>query len=228
MATRAERRDTTEAAILAAALKLLAEGGPEALTVRGVARELSLVPSALYRYLRSRDELITALIEHAFNELADTVQAACDALPAEDLRGRWRAFAHAERNWMHANPHAWVLAQGMPIPGYEPDDERLHAPATRIHLMLLRLAADAEAAGWRPSVPDAPQSAIPGLPAMLAAAGVQVSEATAMTGLAAWHLLAGVLYSERFHQAGWDLIDTDRYFEVMVEASERIIFGPRP
>ncbi len=227
MATRAERRDTTETAILNASLSLLSEGGVAALTLRGVARELSMVPSALYRYVRNRDDLITALIVHAFNDLADTVQAASDAVPAEDLRGRWRAFAFSQRTWMLANPHAWDLAQGMPIPDYEPATEQLYGPAIRLHLLLIRLGADAEAAGLRARVPPQDPPAIPGLPGVLAAAGVEISEPTALMGLAAWHLLAGVLYSERFRQAGWDAIDADRYYEVMVGVTEQLIFGPR-
>ena len=55
MATRSERRDNTESAIIDAGLQLLAEGGAEALTIRGLARKLVLVPSALYRYVRNRE-----------------------------------------------------------------------------------------------------------------------------------------------------------------------------
>ncbi len=225
MPTRAERRDTTGTAILTASLKLLSQGGVEALTVRGVARELSMVPSALYRYVRNRDDLLTTLILHAFNDLADTVEAACDAVPADDLRGRWRAFAFSQRAWMHANPHAWILAQGMPIPDYEPSSEELRLPAMRLHLLLIRMGADAEAAGYRSEVPPPSPPVIPGLPQILAAAGAEISEPTAVAGLAAWHLLAGVLYSERFEQAGWDAIDSERYYAVMVQLSERLIFG---
>ena len=61
MPTRAEHRDTTESAIIAAGQRLLAEGGADALTIRGVARELDLVPSALYRYVTKREDLLDLL-----------------------------------------------------------------------------------------------------------------------------------------------------------------------
>ena len=63
MPTRAEHRDTTESAIIAAGQRLLAEGGADALTIRGVARELDLVPSALYRYVTKREDLLDLLVQ---------------------------------------------------------------------------------------------------------------------------------------------------------------------
>lgn len=85
MATRSERRDNTESAIIDAGLQLLAEGGAEALTIRGLARKLVLVPSALYRYVRNRDDLLNLLLTHARADLIEAVQAAHDAVPHHDL-----------------------------------------------------------------------------------------------------------------------------------------------
>lgn len=225
MGTRAERRDTTEAAILQAALKLLAEGGAEVITVRGVARELGLVPSALYRYVRGRDDLISILIAHAFTDLADTVEAAHDAVPAEDLRGRWRAFALTLRRWMLDHPREWMLIQGVPIPGYEPAAGRNYASSSRLHVLLVRLGADAEAAGLRPAVAATTPAVMPGLPLFLDATGLRISPGTALAGLAGWHLLAGALYSEQLRQTGSELVDHDLYYAAMVAASERLVFG---
>lgn len=221
-----QRRDTTLAAIRTAGLRLLAEGGAEALTVRGVARELSLVPSALYRYVRSRDELITMLIDSAAGDLSDTVQVALENSPG-DLRARWRAFAYALRSWMLAHPHEWLLIQGVPIPGYQGAGQRSREVETRVHLMLVRLGADAEAAGLRPAISGGPEHPVmPGLASFLSAAGVRISEETALAGLAGWHLLAGALYAEQLQQAGSELVDHARYYDAMVAASERLLFDP--
>ena len=84
MPTRAEHRDTTESAIIAAGQRLLAEGGADALTIRGVARELDLVPSALYRYVTKREDLLDLLVQHAHADLAASIQAAHDAVPRAD------------------------------------------------------------------------------------------------------------------------------------------------
>ncbi len=223
MGTRAERRDTTEAAILAAGLRLLAEGGSDALTVRGLARELGLAPSALYRYVRSRKDLLNLLLRHAHNELADEIEAAQAALPADDLRGRWRAFAHTLRTWSLTHRHEWLLIQSSVVAGPEPVDDH----TLRLHLILLRLAAAGEAAGLRPAVcrPRA-EPIMPGFPALLAASGLKVSEQTAMAGLAAWHLLDGAIYAELLRLAGMELVDPGAYYAAMVSATELLIFGP--
>lgn len=222
MATRSQRRDDTEAAIIEAGLQLLAEGGAEALTIRGLARKLVLVPSALYRYVRNRGDLLDLLLAHAHADLIHTVRAAHDAVPRDDLRGRWRAFAHSLRSWSLGHRHEWMLIQSIAIAGPGP---QLH-DTFALHVLLLRLGADTEAAGQAPIVlREREESAIPGLAAMLTLAGVNVSEQTVLAGLAAWHLLDGALYAELLQLAGRDLLDADAYFDAMVVATERLLFN---
>ena len=60
------------------------------LSLRAVARDMGMVSSALYRYFASRDELLTALILDAYNDLGATVEAADAAVTDRaNLRGRW-------------------------------------------------------------------------------------------------------------------------------------------
>ena len=223
MGTRAQRRDTTEAAILAAGLRLLAEGGSEALTVRGLARELTLAPSALYRYVHSREDLLALLLGHAYADLADSIQAAHDAVPRADLRGRWRAFAHTLRNWSLAHRHEWILIQSAVVAGPLPFTENTF----RLHLLLIRLGADAERAGILPTI-SAPRDepVIRGLPVLEMMAGVEVREQTMLSGLAAWHLLGGALYAELLGLAGTEMMDADAYYDAMVSATELLLLGP--
>lgn len=224
MPTRSQQRDHTEAAIIEAGLQLLAEGGAEALTIRGLARKLVLVPSALYRYVRDRDDLLNLLLAHAHADLIATVQTAHDAVPRDDLRGRWRAFAHSLRSWSLGHRHEWLLIQSSAISGPGP-----RLPDTYgLHVLLLRLGADAEAAGRVPIRGERHGSAIPGLAAMLALAEVTASEQTVLAGLAAWHLLDGALYAELLQLAGRDLLDADAFFEAMIAETERLVFSPDP
>lgn len=225
MATRAQRRDTTEAAIVAAGLRLLAAGGAEELTIRGLARELDLAPSALYRYVTSRDDLLRLLLAHAHSDLVRTVQAAHDAVPREDVRGRWRAFAYTLRSWSLAHRHEWLLIQRSVIAGTPTFGEETF----RIHLLLIRLGADGEAAGLRPVIAQpGPRPAMPGLPYLLNAAGAEVSEQTALAGLAAWHLLDGAIYSELLELAGTEMLDHDVYYDAMVSATELLLLPAAP
>lgn len=79
-------------AILDSARRQLAEVGPAALSVRAVARDLDMASSATYRYFRSRDELLTALIIEAYDELGEAVEHADGSVPDRaDLAGRWGA-----------------------------------------------------------------------------------------------------------------------------------------
>lgn len=222
MATRAQHRVTTEAAIVDAGLRLLAEGGSDTLTVRGLARELSLAPSALYRYVRSRDELLALLLSHAYADLGATVRAAHDAVPRDDLTSRWRAFAYSLRDWSLGHHHEWLLIQRAVVSGPLPTTENTF----RMHLLLIRLGADAEAAGIFPTI-SAPREepVIRGLPVLTMMAGVEVREQTMLAGLAAWHLLDGALYAELLGLAGRDLMDADAYYEAMVSATERLLLG---
>src|ERR1700753_2568011 len=68
--------------IKAAARRQLASEGAN-LSLRAIARDLGLVSSALYRYFASRDDLLTALILDAYNELGETAETA-DALASAD------------------------------------------------------------------------------------------------------------------------------------------------
>ena len=56
--------------------------GAAGLSVRAVARDLGVVSSAIYRYVRSRDDLLTLLVVDGYDELGDAVDAALAAVPA--------------------------------------------------------------------------------------------------------------------------------------------------
>lgn len=226
MSTRAQRREITERAILDAARGLLVEGGQEALTVRGLARKLNLVPSALYRYVASREELLTILFSHIYADWADFVEAQHDAVPADDLRGRWRAFAVAQRTWAREHPYEWTLINGTPLRDYQVPPTETLTQGIRVHLLLARLGKDVEAAGMRPQIrPDGSPVAMPGLKPFLEAHGVEISEESVLAGVAGWHLLMGALYTEIFGLFGLEMQDPDVYYAAMVSATERMIFG---
>ena len=69
---RARAEITTE--ITAEARRQLAVEGPTGLSLRAVARELGMVSSGIYRYVASRDELLTMLIIEAYDALGATVE----------------------------------------------------------------------------------------------------------------------------------------------------------
>ena len=229
MGKRAEHRETTERAILDASLRLLAEGGAAGLTVRGLARELGMVPSGLYRYAANRDELLTLLIAHAHGDLADHVRDAHDRVAAADLRGRWRAVAHAIREWALDHPQEFALIFGTPVPGYHAPPERTEEPGTRVLMLLARLGADAERTGAQRALGEhfdsaATRGAAPAL-AFTTQAGITLSAPTALAGITAWQLVMGSVLSEQFGYLGHEGLDFAAAFDGVVLAAEQLIFG---
>src|SRR5580704_10948225 len=94
-------RDEMTAEILAVAREHLAREGAAALSLRSIARDLELAPSALYRYFDGRDALITALILAAYESLADEAERAAGEAEAS-LGGdaaRWLLVPQALRAW---------------------------------------------------------------------------------------------------------------------------------
>lgn len=135
-------REQTLRRIKTLALGQLAEGGAGELSLRAIARELNLVSSAIYRYFSSRDELITALIIDAYNDLADILEAAGEGSRRTPAR-RWRETCFALRDWARQEPHRFGLIFGTSIPGYHAPQATV-APAARVYRALSVVGGDAE------------------------------------------------------------------------------------
>src|SRR5262245_17191329 len=112
MGVREENRATIEARILRVGREHLGRCGAAAISLRAVARDLGMVSSGIYRYVESRDELLTRLIVHAYTALAADVAAAHDLVDPDDLAGRWDAIGRAVRGWALAHPHDYALIYG--------------------------------------------------------------------------------------------------------------------
>lgn len=141
----------------------LAVHGAAALSLRAVARDLGVVSSAVYRYVRSRDELLTMLVVDGYTELADAVDAALAAAPADGAT-RLRVLAHAVRDWALAEPARYGLLFGTPVPGYDAPAQETTAPGTRVIGSLLTIVETA----WRTGELATPEP-VPSVPAELAA-----------------------------------------------------------
>lgn len=83
--SRQERRrlDTREE-ILVAARELLLEVGPEALSLRQVARRADFSPAALYTYFTSRDDIVAALFAESFGRLDAYLRRVPADLPLQE------------------------------------------------------------------------------------------------------------------------------------------------
>lgn len=131
MGKREESRAQIEARIVELGRRQLVDRGAAGLSVREIARDLGMVSSAVYRYVSSRDELLTLLLIDAYSELADAVDRA-----RETVGDLWSddviAIARATRRWAVAHPARWALLYGSPVPGYHAPAERTVAAGTRV------------------------------------------------------------------------------------------------
>ncbi|OBA61859.1 TetR family transcriptional regulator [Mycobacterium sp. 1100029.7] len=128
---RQETRGQIESRIVELGRQHLVDRGAAGLSLRAIARELGMVSSAVYRYVSSRDELLTLLLVDAYSDLAETVDLARDAqgeLWSDDVV----AIARAARQWAVAHPAQWALLYGSPVPGYHAPPERTVGVGTRV------------------------------------------------------------------------------------------------
>ncbi|MGY6655434.1 TetR/AcrR family transcriptional regulator [Amycolatopsis sp. TRM77291] len=113
-------RIETTAEVKSVAMQLMASGGPGAITLRAIAREMRMTPNAIYGYFASRDDLVTTLISDVYSSFADAIEVAVNDVPAAEVSGRIHAWASAFRNWALANPEGFRLIYGDSVPGYVP------------------------------------------------------------------------------------------------------------
>jgi len=143
---RQDARERIETQIIELGRQQLATSGAAGLSVRAIARELGMVSSAVYRYVASRDALLTLLLVDAYSDLADAVGRA-----RAEVDGGWRAdvatIAHAMRSWALDQPAEWSLLYGSPVPGYHAPAELTTGPGTRVVGMLFDAVATGVATG---------------------------------------------------------------------------------
>jgi len=216
-------RAEISAEILATARRQLAEHGPTDLSLRAVARELGVVPSAVYRYFDGRDALITGLITEAYGELGDAVDRAANGSARRRPSARWLAMAQAVRTWAHEHPHEYALLYGTPVPGYAAPTDTV-APGTRVPLRLLAVVAEAHTAGdVEPTATPLSAATRRDLRALLATIEIDLPGDVMFRVLLAWTQLFGLVSFELFNQTRGMFTDDDAVFDDAAAAMARMI-----
>ncbi|MER5640188.1 TetR/AcrR family transcriptional regulator [Kitasatospora sp. NPDC002227] len=160
----------SEEVIVETALRLLAQHGSEALTVRRLGLALGADPTALYRYFRTADDLLLAVADELIG------RAQCGWEPTGDWQADLRAIGLRIHSCYRSHPQAARLA------GYRTTGRRHEAAAVENILGVLRRAGfpDPEAVriyhafvdqGLGFAILDAAADALPG-PARQADEGV--------------------------------------------------------
>ena len=77
-----------------------------------------IIEEAVYRYVASRDDLLTRLIVDAYDALGEVVEHSVAASRGVAPIDRWVHAAHEVREWSINHPHEYFLLYGTPVPGY--------------------------------------------------------------------------------------------------------------
>jgi AcrR family transcriptional regulator len=100
---------------------------------------MGMTGPALFRYVISRDELLTDLVIDAYNDFADALWASVERTAGLPPESRLRDQATTYRAWALEHAHRYLLLFGNPIPGYKAPVERTKPAAQRSFDALLAL-----------------------------------------------------------------------------------------
>lgn len=230
------RRDRVRAAttdeIKQTARRLLVACGPEAVSLRAIARQMGMTAPALYRYFDSHEVLIKHVIADIFTELTDGLRAAIESAGAAsggNLTEQVIAACREFRRWSLSNKREFGLLFGTPLPGVNVEKDEITAECGAqfgnvFFALILEL--------WRKNpFPVPPDSAIdPGLREQLeryrdglGALGAGLPLGLLLIFLRCWTRLYGTLSLEVFGHLSFALDDAEPMFELMLADTAPLI-----
>lgn len=191
---RQRARLETEAQITRIGNRMLDDDGLEGVSLRAIARELGIVSSAIYRYVKNRDELLTILIRDAFTAIADEVD---EALTRDESVLTVGVTMLA---WSRRHPNRWALIYGTPIPDYQAPRDETVVPGTRIMVTLTNLLEKSSAVQTSSELP--PSHALDPLREGLRELGLEPDDQVIVRSVTVWAALIGLINALRFGQFG--------------------------
>jgi AcrR family transcriptional regulator len=208
--TRRERlRAATVAEIKTVARRHLVAGGPGAVSLRAIARDMGMTAPGLYRYFPSFDELVSALVSDLYDELATELDRARDAA-GESPGVRALSVCRAFRTWSVAHPTEFGLLFGTPPLG---DATPPGGAGRRFEGLFSALFADL----WLRYRFPTPERLEPDLAAQLEAwrrsTGTDVPTGAVRVLLGAWVRVYGLVALEVFGHLAFVLDDSEPLFE---------------
>jgi len=217
--SRRERlRAETVTEIKDAARRLLIIGGPTAISLRAIARDVGLTAPALYRYFDSLDALVLAVVTDLFEELRGTVaDVAADHAAAEPLT-RIGHMARGFRRWALTNPAEFALMFGSRAPGIALAEHRgpLNDAGARFgETFFTVLAEHYTRYPFGGALPDLTEPALRELfKPYVDTFGDRFPLPVIYLFIAAWTRLYGIVAMEVFGQLRWAMTDVEPLFEV--------------
>lgn len=224
----AEPQPPMVTAVLEVARRQLGEVGPAALSLRAIAREVGVVPSALYRYLPGREAILTELIRTGYERLGASVRTAEGEVERSDLRGRWLTTWRVTRIWAVAHPHEYALLYGTPVLGYRAPQTTVE-PATAVVLTLARIALEGAggSGGEERELPADLRADIEGVAGAISGYGLTIApgaqQILVLDVIDAWTTLFGAISFELFgHYVGSITAHADHLDTLAAAAADRL------
>jgi AcrR family transcriptional regulator len=206
MGKRQESRERIEREIVEIGRRHLVTEGAAGLSVRAIARDLGMVSSAVYRYVASRDDLLTLLLIDAYTELAEAVDRA-RASASDSWTDQVGAIARAARRWAVDQPACWALLYGSPVPGYQAPAELTVGPGTRVVGALFgAISAGIDAGDIEMSNRRAAEPMSADFDRLRTEFSFSGDDATVLKCILAWAALVGAISLEVFGQYGADTL----------------------
>jgi len=218
-------RAATTAEIKQTARRILVSEGPDAVSLRAIAREMGMTAPALYRYFGSHEELVKHVIADIFTELAGDIRSAIAAADAEsggDMMAKVYAACWEFRRWSLGHTREFGLIFATPLPGLHVQQDEITSEGggqfgNTFFLLMREL--------WRKrpfGVPDDDQID-PGLLEQLKRYREGLGELAAglpfgllLVFLRCWVRLYGIVSLEVFGHLGFALDDGRPMFELML------------
>jgi AcrR family transcriptional regulator len=224
---REQRREQTLGEIKALAMEQVARGGPDAVSLNGIARAMAMSPAAIYRYFDNRDALVADLVVDCYDALADALEA---AIAPGEPRDQLAAVARAYRAWAreHGNEYRLIF-QFTSGSGQDLAPDRTIPAASRSMGTLLRVLAGVageqgtgSAPGIDPRLVDqvqewATRTSMPALNPQLM-----------LLGLTAWTRMHGAVSLELGHHLGSMGVDPTLLYEAEIAALVAAAEGTDP
>jgi AcrR family transcriptional regulator len=229
------RRDRVRAAttqeIIQTARKLLVQDGPEAISLRAIAREMGMTAPALYRYFGSHEDLLRHVVADIFTELATHVRtavhmaadASTSGLPeAEVMVVKMIAGCREFRAWTLTHVPEFSMIFGSPLPGMEVLHEMHRDPTIDCGYQFGQVFLDlfGDLYRRRPFSIPADDEIQPSLREQLARYRELVRSdlplGALQTFLRCWVLLYGIVSLEAFGHMQFALDDPSPMFELML------------
>ena len=208
----------------------VAAGGALSISLRGIAREMGMTSSALYRYFDSQEQLISELVADGYESLAEALETAESAVPEDvDAGEHFMCLARAYRAWAleHASEYALVFGSPLCLPH---DDARVKGEHWRgINVLFRSMIKGILSGDLDPSRLPPPS---PALRRQFQDWQTEMASSLSPEALSAcmfiWSLLHGAISLELFDQVPPFLLPADDLFEQQMRAALVLLGCPSP